>query len=117
MASTPDQDARRRRENPWRRWYSLKAWRKRRARQLRETPWCEGCKAQGMTRPATIADHVIPHRGDWDLFIRGKLKSLCSTCHDAAKQREERRGFAPDLDPEGWPVDPAHPFNRLNDRG
>lgn len=85
-------EAMRRREKPWRRWYSLKAWKIRRRDQLRSEPLCRRCRAKGETVEATVADHVIPHRGDWELFIRGKLQSLCEPCHSGEVQSEERRG-------------------------
>lgn len=97
---------------PWRRWYNLKRWKLRRAIQMKVEPLCRLCKARGMSRPAHAADHVIPHRGNPDLFWKGELQSLCKTCHDSAKQREEREGFSRDIDGDGWPVDPRHPFNR-----
>jgi 5-methylcytosine-specific restriction endonuclease McrA len=82
---------RRRRQVPWRGWYKLKVWLDRRALQLARDPLCRQCKAQGRTEAATVADHVIPHRGDWSLFIGGELQSLCQSCHSGAKQREEAR--------------------------
>lgn len=105
-------DARRRYDKPWRKWYGLKAWKQRRNDQLRRVPYCEPCKVLGMSRPACIANHKIPHRGEWNLFIRGALESTCKPCHDSAIQRAENRGFRPDVDVEGWPTDSAHPFNK-----
>jgi len=78
------------RARPWRAFYNLKAWKERRNVQLTAEPFCCMCEAEGQTTEATIADHVVPHRGDWSLFITGKLQSLCKFHHDAAKQREER---------------------------
>ena len=105
-------DHRRARAQPWRRWYATPRWRRRRARQLKAVPWCEPCKALGMSRPATVANHKIPHRGDPHLFWHGELESCCKPCHDAAIQRAEAEGFRRDVDLDGWPVDPNHPFNR-----
>ncbi|MBY6113306.1 HNH endonuclease [Mameliella alba] len=42
-------------------------------------------------QPATIADHVVPHREDHGAFWYGPLQSLCKHCHDSKKQRAERR--------------------------
>lgn len=105
-------DARRWRNLPWRAWYSSRAWRIRRKAQLHRVPWCEPCKVMGMTRPATVANHNPPHRGDRRAFFHGPLESTCKDCHDQAIQRAEAEGFRRDVDPEGWPTDPAHPFNR-----
>lgn len=41
---------------------------------------------------ATVADHVVPHRGDVAAFWAGELQSLCTPCHSQAKQAEERSG-------------------------
>lgn len=77
-------------ERPWRKWYNRKAWKIRRAEQLAREPLCRMCP-DWSRRPATIADHVVPHRGDYALFWYGELQSLCKCCHDGRKQRQERR--------------------------
>jgi hypothetical protein len=107
-----------RRNSPARRWYKLKAWAERRRRQLQDQPSCEEClrlSPPKVTR-ATIADHVEPHRGDYERFWFGKLQSLCAPCHDRIKQAEERRGFSAEIGEDGWPADPKHPFNRSEAR-
>lgn len=83
-------DADRTRRNPWRAWYGLKAWHDRRDEQLAIQPLCERCLAEGKVEAATVANHRIPHRGDWDLFITGELESSCKPHHDRDIQREER---------------------------
>lgn len=85
-----DHDAVRREAKPWRKWYGLAAWRKRRADQLAATPYCERCHQHGALRVAVIANHRQRHEGDWGLFITGPLESLCKPCHDGEVQREER---------------------------
>jgi 5-methylcytosine-specific restriction protein A len=99
---------------PSRRWYKLKAWKEKAARQLAEEPFCQRCEALSPPKveQATIADHVIPHREDWRLFWEGELQSLCTPCHSGPKQSEEVRGYAPGVGDDGWPSDPKHPFNR-----
>lgn len=104
-------DARRRQARPWRRWYSTPAWKRRRAKQLHRVPYCEPCKANGMSRHATVANHNPPHRGDRQAFFHGPLESVCEDCHNGAIQAAEERGFRIDVDDDGWPTDPAHPFN------
>jgi 5-methylcytosine-specific restriction protein A len=104
-------DQARRRRAPWRKWYFTKTWKALRAAQLELVPWCEPCKRLGKSRPATIANHKIPHRGDRELFFRGALESACKNCHDQAIQREEHEGFSRDIGDDGWPVDPKHLFN------
>ena len=93
-----DYDARRRETQHWRRWYSLAAWKRRRNYQLAVEPYCRKCKEEGVTTPATVADHVEPHRGDAEKFWRGDLQSLCEPCHNGVKQAEER---AASTGPEG----------------
>jgi 5-methylcytosine-specific restriction protein A len=105
-------DKARRQRSPWRKWYFTKAWKTRRARQLAKVAYCEPCKRAGRTRIATVANHKIPHRGDIKLFFSGELESACKHCHDSAIQREELEGFSRDMDADGWPTDPKHPFNR-----
>lgn len=111
-----DADARRRALKPWRNWYSLKKWKLRRLAQLHRVPHCEPCKREGRSRPASIANHKKPHRGDPLLFWHGELESVCKPCHDSMIQKAEAAGFRPDIDADGWPTDPDHPFNRMEAR-
>lgn len=110
-------DKKRREAHPWRKWYSTWRWFMRRARQLRDFPFCCKCWVLGKTRRATVADHKDPHRGDPLKFWYGELQSLCADCHDRAKQIEETEGFSRDIGEDGWPVDPRHPFNRTRPAG
>jgi len=96
-------------QRPWRTWYNSAHWRRRRALQLRQHPPCVMCLAHGVTTPATIADHVVSHRGDWNAFILGELQSLCEPCHNRGKRLLDERGHTNDIDDDGWPTDPRHP--------
>ena len=96
----------------YRRWYGTALWQAIRKRQLDTHPLCAMCKAEGYIVAATVCDHVEPHRGDRTRFFAGPFQSLCVTHHDKHKQREERRGYAPDVGDDGWPTDPRHPANR-----
>lgn len=100
-------------QNP-RTWYSASMrWRRRAKRQLDAAPCCAYCLKRGIVTPAEIADHITPHRGNWNEFHTGKLQSLCRSCHSSLKAVEEKRGHQPaDIDQDGMPLDPAHPFNR-----
>lgn len=80
----------RRQAKAWRRWYSTERWRGRRMLQLQIEPLCAKCKENDRVTQATVADHIVPHRGDPALFWHGTLQSLCDPCHSSAKQREER---------------------------
>jgi len=88
--------------------YGHARWRRRRAHQLRAEPLCAFCTRLGRTVPATVADHVEPHRGDLDLFWNGALQSLCKFCHDSVKKRAEDSGAELGCDVDGTPIDPSH---------
>lgn len=67
-------------------------WRKARAIYLRAHPLCCYCEREGRLTPATVVDHVVPHRGDERLFWReDNWQPLCRRCHDGVKAREESR--------------------------
>lgn len=58
-------------------------WRKTRSAYLRRHPLCVECQKQGKLSPATIVDHIIPHRGDQMLFWdESNWQALCKRCHD-----------------------------------
>jgi 5-methylcytosine-specific restriction protein A len=62
-------------------------WRKARLAYLAAHPYCLMCAS-----PATVVDHVIPHRGDNALFWnRLNWQPLCAPCHNRIKQRQERQ--------------------------
>lgn len=87
-------------------------WQKRRAQQLRDHPLCKLCMdVRGRVTPATVADHVTPHRGDPVLF-EGPLQSLCKQCHDSIKKQIEASGTYGGCDLNGYPLDPNHPWNQ-----
>lgn len=83
------------RVDTWRRWYKTKEWQELRWEVLVDAVFtCKRCGHVGQSRDL-VADHVMPHRGDRDLFFdRGNLQCLCATCHSRDKQREERRAAA-----------------------
>ena len=54
---------------------------------------CAACRAQGRVVPATVVDHVTPHRGNQRLFWdKGNWAPACKPCHDAKTAREGRWG-------------------------
>lgn len=58
-------------------------WRKARANFLQRNPLCNACMKRGKITPATVVDHVIPHRGDQKLFWdESNWQALCKSCHD-----------------------------------
>jgi 5-methylcytosine-specific restriction protein A len=86
-------------------------WQKRRKAQLEAEPLCCMCQEEGRVTLATVADHIIPHKGDPELF-HGPLQSLCASHHSGDKQRFEKTGQVRGGDAEGFPVDPNHHWNR-----
>jgi 5-methylcytosine-specific restriction enzyme A len=74
------------------------------------------CLEEGRTTPATVADHVTPHRGEPMLFWRGKLQSLCVLHHNSSKQRAEKRGYDTQIGEDGWPTDERHPVYQSGTR-
>ncbi len=65
--------------------------------------------ALGQVVPASVVDHIEPHRGDSALFWdSGNWQALCKRCHDAHKQRQEHGGLLPGCGLDGMPLDPAH---------
>jgi 5-methylcytosine-specific restriction protein A len=69
-------------------------WRKISKAYLNANPLCVRCKAEGKFVKATVVDHIIPHKGDRELFWdRSNWQSLCKHCHDV-KTSTEDNGFA-----------------------
>ena len=58
-------------------------WRKARKTFLEQHPLCAECQRNGRLTPATVVDHIVPHRGDMRLFWDEKnWQPLCKSCHD-----------------------------------
>lgn len=80
------------RGRPWVKWYKTAAWQRIRRKQLALEPLCRFCSKKDIVTPANTVDHVIPHRGNMNLFFTGPFQSLCKTCHSGQKQRLEKSG-------------------------
>ncbi len=69
-------------------------WDKARRTYLAKHPVCAGCVKIGVSTPATVVDHIDPHRGDqkkfWD---KANWQPLCASCH-GRKTATEDSGFA-----------------------
>src|SRR6266516_4717158 len=96
-------------QSKWHSVYGSARWKRRTRHQLRAEPLCRACLEDGRITAATVADHIVPHRGDSQLFWFGRLQSLCKLHHESAKKREEARGYSTQIGVDGWPVDPRHP--------
>lgn len=92
--------------------YGLK-WEKARAGFLRSHPWCSWCEREGKLRPAVHVHHSTPHKGNSAIFWnRCQWVGLCEEHHNRDAQQVETRGYASRIDADGFPSDPAHPFNQ-----
>jgi 5-methylcytosine-specific restriction enzyme A len=76
-------------KNSTQRGYNYK-WQQAREGYLAKHPLCAYCEREGRVTAATVVDHIEPHRGDMTLFWdSSNWQSLCKTCHDSVKKREE----------------------------
>jgi 5-methylcytosine-specific restriction protein A len=96
-------DRKRSNDNPWRALYRTSRWRKLRARQLDDEPFCRTCVRLGVKTPANVCDHINPHRGDPILFWSGPFQSLCGPHHSRDKQSAEAGRPRPSISADGWP--------------
>ncbi len=66
-------------------------WRSVRKQFLQEHPFCIRCQQNNKLTPATVVDHMIPHRGDQVLFWdKTNWQPLCKQCHDKKTMTEDR---------------------------
>lgn len=67
----------------WHWMYQTDVWKRLRAEQLLEEPFCRECADHGRPRiRASDVDHREPHKGDWVKFTdKHNLQSLCHSCH------------------------------------
>jgi hypothetical protein len=70
------------------------------------------CEEQGLLTAATVVDHIIPHKGNEELFFNGPFQSLCKLHHDSSKQTEENRGMQLGGNIHGEPIDSNHHWNK-----
>ena len=76
-------------KEPWRKWYDAAHWKRLRTLVLARDPICKKCNRY----PSTVADHIKPHKGLWELFVAlENLMGLCKPCHDI-KTATEDGGF------------------------
>jgi 5-methylcytosine-specific restriction protein A len=87
-------------------------WKRRRLLQLKAEPLCRMCLQNGLVTTASVADHIEPHHNNWNKFKLGALQSLCERCHNQTKRLFELRGYGLEVDKDGYPTDPKHPFNQ-----
>ena len=67
-------------------------WRKARKKYLETHPLCVMCEAEGRFVKAEVVDHIIPHRGDPELFWdQSNWQPLCKHHHDVKTGNEDSR--------------------------
>jgi len=73
----------------YKRGYTSK-WQQYREIYLRRNPLCVECEKWGYLMPATVVDHINPHKGDmrkfWD---SNNHQALCSQCHNRKTAKED----------------------------
>lgn len=72
--------AKRKRASAAKRLYGRR-WQRAARLRLAEHPLCAECLRHGRVTPATVVDHVRPHRGNVLAFWTGAWQSLCVACH------------------------------------
>ena len=71
-----------RRPNSYQRGYT-KEWQRYRVTYLANHPLCVICLQHGEMTEATVVDHIVPHKGDKQLFWdKNNHEALCKRCHD-----------------------------------
>lgn len=75
-------------------------WRKAREEHLDAEPLCRECDKRRMITPATVVDHIEPHKGNKKLFWdRTNWQSLCYSCHSRKTATEDRGAWNPNKAP------------------
>lgn len=70
------------RESAFERGYN-NGWKNASKRFLAKHPFCVECERINKLTPATVVDHIRPHRGDKILFWdESNWQPLCKKCHD-----------------------------------
>jgi len=84
------QQAYQRRDNKWLYLYHDPQWDRLRDAQLAKDPFCAECRGEHLLTPASVADHIKPHKGDPKLFYDAdNLQSMCKQHHDRKTAKED----------------------------
>jgi 5-methylcytosine-specific restriction endonuclease McrA len=71
-------------------------WTKARDAFLDQHPLCVECSKKDYINPATVVDHIIPHKGDKVLFWdETNWQPLCETHHNIKTATEDRGSWSP----------------------
>ena len=77
------------RESASTRGYNAK-WRNARIAYLQQNPLCVDCQAEGRIVSARVIDHIIPHKGNDELFWdRNNWQPLCQSHHSRKTARSD----------------------------
>ncbi|MCP4539869.1 MAG: HNH endonuclease [Chloroflexi bacterium] len=61
-----------------------------RLRYLVAHPLCAECYRQHIVQAATVVDHIVPHKGDKELFWdMSNWQGLCAPCHNRKTGKED----------------------------
>lgn len=99
-------EAQRAEDNTWRAWYGTAKWKKLRLLVLQRDGYV--CQRTGIllagkypADDSPVVDHIVPHRGDPDLFWNiGNLQSISRKYHDSVKRALERSGQVAAIHPK-----------------
>ena len=65
-------------------------WQKARKAFLSCNQLCKVCESNNNVTVATVVDHIIPHKGDMNLFWKqSNWQPLCKPCHDRKTATED----------------------------
>jgi 5-methylcytosine-specific restriction endonuclease McrA len=102
-------------------------WNKARLTFLQQHPLCVMCRQQDRLTPATVVDHIIPHKLKEAINNNNKVaikaaqqlfwskknwQSLCAAHHNSTKQRIEKHGQEIGCDAKGYPLDTHSHWNK-----
>ena len=69
-------------------------WRRVSRLYLKKNPLCAQCLAEGRATPAELVDHIVPHRGDYNLFWdESNWQGLCITHHNRKIGKEKNNNL------------------------
>lgn len=84
-------------------------WQRVRTRQLAREPMCRECG-----RAAEHVDHIKPRSRGGAVYDPANLQGLCASCHSLKTGAYDKQGkdwTVRGCDADGFPLDPAHPWN------
>ena len=70
--------------------YNSDRWRRLRLIGLNKEPLCITCKGKGITKAATVRDHIIPIQQGGSIWDENNHQSLCKSCHNRKSGKEKR---------------------------